>query len=249
MPYNAPKNRDKVIHGVNVQQTELQGGKWYTTVDSRVKIAEQADPAMIRREGAGYHVVSVQFVQLGDRWAYHCLVEYPVGSGVLTPGTDFIDLKDSAGVAKAETSAIGRALGLHGIAIEESIASAEEMESAQGAQPAQSEGTQQPQQAQRAPKAAPQNAVSAGVKSMEEAIAGPDSQRELVTAIRNADLGTPYDVQKWFLDNFELKIDPNALKRGDAVLKMGVLKDAIEKLEQHAKQHDRDAAAVPAGSL
>src|SRR5262249_34841962 len=66
-------------------------------------------------------------IQLEDKWAYHCMVEYPVGSGVVKPGTDFIDLKDPFGVAKAETSAVGRALGLHGIAIEESVASAEEM--------------------------------------------------------------------------------------------------------------------------
>ncbi len=115
------------IHGVEVTQTQLQG-KWYTPVDGRVKIAEHADPALVRRDGSGYHVVSVQIMPVGDRWAYHCLVEYPVGSGVVKPGTDFIDLKDNAGIAKAETSAIGRALGLHGIACEESIASAEEVE-------------------------------------------------------------------------------------------------------------------------
>lgn len=114
------------IHGVSVTQINYKG-RWYTGVDSRVKIAEQADPAKVRHEGAGYHVVSVQFVEIGERWAYHCMVEYPAGSGVIKPGTDFIDTKDPSGVAKAETSAIGRALGLHGIAIEESIASAEEM--------------------------------------------------------------------------------------------------------------------------
>jgi hypothetical protein len=70
----------------------------------------------------------VQFIPMGDRWAYHCMVEYPVGSGIVVPGTDFIDLRDAAGIAKAETSAIGRALGLHGIANEFGIASAEEME-------------------------------------------------------------------------------------------------------------------------
>lgn len=121
--------RTATIHGVTVTQMNLQGN-WYTPVDGRVKIAEQADPAQVRREGAGYHVVSVQIMQVGDRWAYHCMVEYPAGSGVVKPGTDFIDMKDSAGIAKAETSAIGRALGLHGIACEESIASAEEMERA-----------------------------------------------------------------------------------------------------------------------
>lgn len=121
-----PAQRDATIHGVSVKQTQLQG-KWYTPVDARVKIAEQADPALIRREEAGYHVVSVQFIQIADKWAYHCMVEYPAGSGVIKPGTDFIDTKDPSGVAKAETSAIGRALGLHGIAVEESIASAEEM--------------------------------------------------------------------------------------------------------------------------
>lgn len=123
-------NTQKItIHGVEVTQTQLQG-KWYTPVDGRVKIAEQADPAKVRRDGAGYHVISVQIMQVGDRWAYHCMVEYPAGSGVVKPGTDFIDLKDAAGIAKAETSAIGRALGLHGIACEESIASAEEVERA-----------------------------------------------------------------------------------------------------------------------
>lgn len=124
-----PNTQKIMIHGVEVTQTQLQG-KWYTPVDGRVKIAEQADPAKVRREGAGYHVVSVQIMQVGDRWAYHCMVEYPAGSGVVKPGTDFIDLKDAAGIAKAETSAIGRALGLHGIACEESIASAEEVERA-----------------------------------------------------------------------------------------------------------------------
>jgi hypothetical protein len=119
--------RKQTIHGVEVSQTQLQG-KWYTPVDGRVKIAEHADPTLIRREGAGYHVVSVEILQMDGRWAYHCMVEYPVGSGVVKPGTDFIDTKDNAGIAKAETSAIGRALGLHGIACEESIASAEEME-------------------------------------------------------------------------------------------------------------------------
>lgn len=121
-----PNKRTAELHGVSVSQIQLQGN-YYTPVDARVKIAEQADPAKIRREGAGYNVLSVQFVQIGDRWAYHCLVEYPAGSGIVTPGTDFIDLKDAAGMAKAETSAIGRALGLHGIASEESVASAEEM--------------------------------------------------------------------------------------------------------------------------
>lgn len=124
-----PNTQKIMIHGVEVTQTQLQG-KWYTPVDGRVKIAEQADPAKVRRDGAGYHVVSVQIMQVGDRWAYHCMVEYPAGSGVVKPGTDFIDLKDAAGIAKAETSAIGRALGLHGIACEESIASAEEVERA-----------------------------------------------------------------------------------------------------------------------
>lgn len=121
-----PAQRNTTIHGVSIHQTQLQG-KWYTPVDARVKIAEQANPALIRREDAGYHVVSVQFIQIADRWAYHCMVEYPAGSGVVKPGTDFIDTKDPSGVAKAETSAIGRALGLHGIAVEESIASLEEM--------------------------------------------------------------------------------------------------------------------------
>lgn len=121
-----PPKQTKEIHGVAVTQIQLQG-KWYTGVDGRVKIAEHADPSLIRREGAGYNVLSVEFVQIGDKWAYHCMVEYPAGSGVVKPGTDFIDTKDVSGVAKAETSAIGRALGLHGIAIEESIASAEEM--------------------------------------------------------------------------------------------------------------------------
>jgi hypothetical protein len=147
----AARTRTKDIHGVSVVQTEMQPGKWYTGVDGRVKIAEQADPAKVRREGAGYHVVSVQFVSIGDRMAYHCMVEYPAGSGVVKPGTDFIDTKDPSGVAKAETSAIGRALGLHGIANEESIASAEEMENVETQDPhassqpgASNESTRQP---------------------------------------------------------------------------------------------------------
>lgn len=124
-----PQSTKKTIHGVEVTQITLQG-KLYTPVDGRVKIAEQADPHLVRREGAGYHVAHVEILTIGDRYAYHCLVEYPAGSGVMKPGTDFIDLKDPAGIAKAETSAIGRALGLHGIAVEESVSSAEEIESA-----------------------------------------------------------------------------------------------------------------------
>lgn len=120
------ETRMATIHNVEVKQTKLQG-KWYTPVDGRVKIAEQADPSLIRRKGSGYHVVEMKIMQIGDRWAYHCMVEYPIGSGVVKPGSDFIDMKDNTGLAKAETSAIGRALGLHGIAIEESIASLDEM--------------------------------------------------------------------------------------------------------------------------
>lgn len=161
MPYNsAPQKKNVKIHGVIVEQIQLQGN-YYTPVDARVKIAEQADPALIRREGAGYHVVSVEFVQLGDRWVYHCLVEYPAGSGVIKPGSDFIDMKDSAGVAKAETSAIGRALGLHGIAIDESIASAEEMRGVEPSLPQGQPATQptpatQATQATQATRATPQ---------------------------------------------------------------------------------------------
>lgn len=118
--------RKKTIQGIEVEQVRF-GDKWYTPVDERVKIAHTADPKAIRQQ-AGYHVVSVQIIQIGDRWAYHCMVEYPVGSGIVKPGSDFIDMKDAAGLAKAETSAIGRALGLHGIASEEGIASADEMQ-------------------------------------------------------------------------------------------------------------------------
>lgn len=121
-----PRKRITTIHGVKVEQIELQGN-FYTPVAARVQIAEQADPGTIRTDGHGYHVTRVEIIQMGDKWAYHCMVEYPVGSGVIRPGTDFIDLSDKAGIAKAETSAIGRALGLHGIAIEDGIASAEEM--------------------------------------------------------------------------------------------------------------------------
>lgn len=120
------QTRKHKIHGIEVEQVSYQG-KWYTGVAARVQIAEQADPDTIRQDGHGYHVTRVEIIQMGDKWAYHCMVEYPVGSGVIRPGTDFIDLSDKAGIAKAETSAIGRALGLHGIAIEEGIASAEEM--------------------------------------------------------------------------------------------------------------------------
>lgn len=120
------QTRKHKIHGIEVEQVSYQG-KWYTGVAARVQIAEQADPDDIRQDGHGYHVTRVEIIQMGDKWAYHCMVEYPVGSGVIRPGTDFIDLSDKAGIAKAETSAIGRALGLHGIAIEEGIASAEEM--------------------------------------------------------------------------------------------------------------------------
>src|SRR5690242_15178891 len=120
------QTRKHKIHGIEVEQVSYQG-KWYTGVAARVQIAEQADPDTIRQDGHGYHVLRVEIIPVGDKWAYHCMVEYPVGSGVVRPGTDFIDLADKAGIAKAETSAIGRALGLHGIAIEEGIASAEEM--------------------------------------------------------------------------------------------------------------------------
>lgn len=123
---SGPEVREKEMHGVTVRQTKLQG-KWYTTVDSRVKIAEQANPELVRRKEAGYSVRDVRILPVGDRWAYTCMVEYPIGSNVWTPGSDFIDVKDATGLAKAETSAIGRALGLHGIAIEESIASLDEM--------------------------------------------------------------------------------------------------------------------------
>lgn len=131
----AAQMKKTTIHGVEVSQVNYSG-KWYTPVAGRVQIAEQADPTTIRRKGHGYHVVSVQIIQIGDQWAYHCMVEYPVGSGVIRPGTDFIDLGDKkSGIAKAETSAIGRALGLHGIAIEEGIASAEEMSRVQNDAP------------------------------------------------------------------------------------------------------------------
>lgn len=131
---SAPQKRTTKLHGISIEQTQLQGN-WYTPVDERVKVAEQADPTLIRREGAGYHVVSVQIIQVAEKWAYHCMVEYPVGSGVIKPGTDYIDVKDATGIAKAETSAIGRALGLHGIAIETSIASADEMAALEESEP------------------------------------------------------------------------------------------------------------------
>lgn len=147
----APEVRKTEIHGVHITQTRLQG-KWYTPVDSRVKIAEQADPANIRRAGAGYNVSQVAIIQVGDRWAYTCMVEYPVGSGVWKPGSDFIDIKDMAGLAKAETSAIGRGLGLHGIAIEESIASLDEM---RRADPQSEDDSEQKDQSTQTAKATP----------------------------------------------------------------------------------------------
>ena len=117
--------RKQVIQTVEVEQIQLQGN-WYTPVNERVKIAQTADPAVIRKQ-PGYKVISYQIVQMGERWGYCCMVEYPIDSGITMPGSDFIDMKDPAGLAKAETSAVGRALGFHGIASEDGIASADEM--------------------------------------------------------------------------------------------------------------------------
>ena len=216
-----PAQRKTTLHGVEIQQTQLQN-KWYTPVDARVKIAEHADPALIRRPDAGYSVVAVQFVQIADRWAYHCLVEYPVGSGVIAPGTDFIDTKDPSGVAKAETSAIGRALGLHGIAIEESIASADEMSRVADAAddtPARATATPQPQQpAQsqpRAPKPASQPAPAqrdAGRPTAASATQGkahgwvtvdgydPLSDMELRSKVKRIGVTTMSDFEKFLSD-------------------------------------------------
>ena len=209
-----PNTQKITIHGVEVTQTQLQG-KWYTPVDGRVKIAEQADPAKVRREGAGYHVVSVQIMQVGDRWAYHCMVEYPAGSGVVKPGTDFIDLTDSAGIAKAETSAIGRALGLHGIACEESIASAEEVEQATNSRadapthapqphpaartqhaPASTSDAPAASQARTAPSVAP---AAPAVDPLALTHASAQDQANLVEALRKAGYTTQTGVQNLLL--------------------------------------------------
>ena len=122
-----PAKRTKKIHDVECEQLQF-GQKWYTTVDDRAKIARVADSEKIRSTGKGFHVVSAQVIPMGERFAFMVMVEYPIGSGIVMSGTDFIDLKDNAGIAKAETSAIGRALGFHGIASEDGIASANEME-------------------------------------------------------------------------------------------------------------------------
>ena len=201
-----PALRSVERHGVKITQTQLQS-KWYTPVDARVKIAEQADPALIRREGASYHVVAVEFVQMGDRWVYHCLVEYPAGSGIVKPGSDFIDLKDSAGVAKAETSAIGRALGLHGIAIDESIASAEEMHSVTGVTAAETTADAAGSDHEHMPAAAtpatsPTTRPDTATASVKQQMAETDQkqasnqmQQNLLNALREAHLETTGNVR------------------------------------------------------
>lgn len=114
-------------HGVEVEQINLSGN-WYTPVDERIRLAFSAPAAAVQgAQAAGYRVLSHKILPVGERWAYTCTIEYPVGSGRTYPGSDYISLKDDAGLAKAETSAIGRALGLAGIAIEGGIASAEEV--------------------------------------------------------------------------------------------------------------------------
>lgn len=122
------QKRKSVVHGIAINQIQFQqGGEWYTPVDDRIVLANHAAPAQVRTQ-AGYSVISHQIIPVGaERWAYTCTIEYPHGSEHYYPGSDFIDLSAKDGLAKAETSAIGRALGLAGIAIESGIASAEEM--------------------------------------------------------------------------------------------------------------------------
>ena len=117
------------VHGIDVDQLDFSGNI-YTTVVSRIKIALQADPALIQSEKGGYHVVSSEIIPIGDRFAYRVIIEYPLHSGIYVHGSDFIDMKDNAGLAKAESSAYGRALGLRGIASDDGIASADEVERA-----------------------------------------------------------------------------------------------------------------------
>lgn len=121
------EKRTHILNGIEIDQLNYHGN-WYTTVASKIKIAIQADPATIKKEKSGFHVVSSEFVQMGERWAYRIVIEYPLHSGIHTHGSDFIDMKASDGLAKAESSAYGRALALCGIAIESGIASAEEVE-------------------------------------------------------------------------------------------------------------------------
>lgn len=220
-----PNTQKATIHGVSISQIQLQG-KYYTPVDARVKIAEQADPALIRREGAGYNVLSVQFVQLGDKWAYHCMVEYPAGSGIVTPGSDFIDMKDPSGVAKAETSAIGRALGLHGIAIEESIASAEEMsrveELAPTQRPANEVRSQQPAQAQ------------ATITEMASHVITKPQQLDLIRKMTNAGYKSVTDKEMYLAETLGRPIDFTVLGRGQADITIAELQQVLAGLEQGA---------------
>lgn len=136
MPAGTRKHKQ---HGVEVMQINYSGN-WYTPVEQRILIANHADPNEIRTQ-PGYSVIEHAIIPVDDRWAYTCRIEYPRGSGCLFPGSDFIDTKAKDGLAKAETSAIGRALGLAGIAIEGGIASAEEMQQAQSERTSGPHGT------------------------------------------------------------------------------------------------------------
>lgn len=226
MPNQPPPTRKATIHGVEVTQTILQN-KPYTTVDGRVKIAEQADPSLVRRVGAGYHVVSVEFVQIGERWAYHCMVKYPVGSGVIKPGTDFIDLKDASGVAKAETSAIGRALGLHGIAIEESVASADEMARVQPGEAFTDAGEPDAREAAQSEH----TDANGSIADMQQRRARAENQMELAKRMRGlSGVSTEPDAEAWLERVVGRHIGAKALKEGTSSITVGECKRVLDAL-------------------
>jgi hypothetical protein len=177
----ATEKRTTKQHGMEVTQIKMPGGGYYTPVDERIRLALWADPAQVRSANAGnYRVLEHQILPVGERWAYTCVIEYPVGSGNTYPGSDFIDVKDAAGLAKAETSAVGRGLGLAGIAIEGGVASADEM---QRSEPRQS----QPAQMQRPAQPARHTTTT------EQSVPASDAQLKAIKNLCDA-LQRDYDV-------------------------------------------------------
>ena len=122
MPAN--QKQQTTMNGVQVETVDIKG-RPYVTVAERIKLAVKLEQ--------GYEILSEEVFELGNTGRYFLRVTGRV-NGKPSIGTAEIKLKapanSAAGMAPmedAQTSAIGRLLGLQGVGVLDSIATADEM--------------------------------------------------------------------------------------------------------------------------